>query len=79
MTATATRIVREGDLSLAIDTSAQDEVGELARSIQTLMTRLGSVPQHAARCGDGPDGGRGAAERGEPRAAQLPDQPVRAA
>ncbi|MHA7634787.1 methyl-accepting chemotaxis protein [Corallococcus sp. M7] len=44
LTATATRIVREGDLSLAIDTSAQDEVGELARSIQSLMTRLGSVP-----------------------------------
>jgi methyl-accepting chemotaxis protein len=44
LTATATRIAREGDLSVAIDTSAQDEVGELARSIQTLMSRLGSVP-----------------------------------
>lgn len=44
LTVTATRIAREGDLSLSIDTSAQDEVGELARSIQTLMTRLSAVP-----------------------------------
>ncbi|RKG74287.1 methyl-accepting chemotaxis protein [Corallococcus terminator] len=44
LTETATRIARDGDLSQPIDTSAQDEVGELARSIETLMKRLRSVP-----------------------------------
>ncbi|MBU8900940.1 methyl-accepting chemotaxis protein [Corallococcus sp. H22C18031201] len=45
LTATATRIASEGDLSLPIDARSQDEVGDLARSIQTLMDRLAKVPQ----------------------------------
>ncbi|RKH44803.1 methyl-accepting chemotaxis protein [Corallococcus sicarius] len=44
LTESATRIARDGDLTQLIDTSSQDEVGELARSIQTLQQRLRSVP-----------------------------------
>jgi methyl-accepting chemotaxis protein len=45
LTATATRIANEGDLSQTIDVRSQDEVGDLARSIQVLMDRLRSVPE----------------------------------
>ncbi|WP_240359210.1 methyl-accepting chemotaxis protein [Pyxidicoccus trucidator] len=48
LTASATKIAQDGDLTQAIDTSAQDEVGELARGYQTMVTRLRNVPSTIA-------------------------------
>ncbi|WP_223759025.1 methyl-accepting chemotaxis protein [Myxococcus sp. RHSTA-1-4] len=44
LTAVATRIAQEGDLTQPIDTASQDEVGELARGFQVMVTRLRNVP-----------------------------------
>ncbi|NMO22298.1 methyl-accepting chemotaxis protein [Pyxidicoccus fallax] len=44
LTSVATRIAQEGDLSQPIDASSQDEVGELARGFQVMVTRLRDVP-----------------------------------
>jgi methyl-accepting chemotaxis protein len=41
---TAARIAREGDLTLIIDLSARDEVGQLAGSMDALVRRLRAVP-----------------------------------
>lgn len=44
LSATATRIAMEGDLTVTIDVSARDEVGEVARSLELLVKRLRAVP-----------------------------------
>jgi methyl-accepting chemotaxis protein len=44
LSATAARIAKDGDLTLSIDTSARDEVGELAHSLEALVKRLRAVP-----------------------------------
>jgi methyl-accepting chemotaxis protein len=44
LSVTATRIASEGDLTVSIDVSARDEVGELARSLELLVKRLRAVP-----------------------------------
>ncbi|QDE87608.1 chemotaxis protein [Myxococcus xanthus] len=44
LTHVATRIAEKGDLTQAIDVSAHDEVGELARGFQVMVTRLRNVP-----------------------------------
>jgi methyl-accepting chemotaxis protein len=44
LTAVATRIAEKGDLTQPIDASSQDEVGELARGFQVMVTRLRNVP-----------------------------------
>ncbi|QDE80215.1 methyl-accepting chemotaxis protein [Myxococcus xanthus] len=44
LTYVATRIAEKGDLTQAIDVSAHDEVGELARGFQVMVTRLRNVP-----------------------------------
>lgn len=44
LAAVATKIAREGDLAQPIDTTSQDEVGELARGFQVMVTRLRDVP-----------------------------------
>ncbi len=48
LTTVATRIAHEGDLTQPIDTSSQDEVGELARGFQFMVTRLRNVPSTIA-------------------------------
>ncbi|WNG22846.1 methyl-accepting chemotaxis protein [Cystobacter fuscus] len=44
LTAVTTRIATEGDLSQRIDVNSRDELGELARGIEALVTRLRTVP-----------------------------------
>jgi len=44
LTEVTTRIATEGDLTQRIDVDSQDEVGELARGIDALVTRLRTVP-----------------------------------
>ncbi|GHG89501.1 methyl-accepting chemotaxis protein [Comamonas sp. JC664] len=44
LTHVATRIAEKGDLRQDLDVSAQDEVGELARGFQVMVTRLREVP-----------------------------------
>ncbi|MBN1205908.1 MAG: methyl-accepting chemotaxis protein [Myxococcaceae bacterium] len=41
---TASRIAREGDLTVSIDVNARDEVGRLAGSLELLVKRLRAVP-----------------------------------
>ncbi|MFP2905846.1 methyl-accepting chemotaxis protein [Pyxidicoccus sp. 3LFB2] len=48
LTSLATKISQEGDLTQPIDTSSQDEVGELARGYQVMVTRLRNVPSTIA-------------------------------
>ncbi|WP_306818825.1 methyl-accepting chemotaxis protein [Archangium lipolyticum] len=44
LTEVTTRIATEGDLTQRIDVRSQDEVGQLARGIEALVTRLRKVP-----------------------------------
>ncbi|WP_375769615.1 methyl-accepting chemotaxis protein [Archangium gephyra] len=44
LTEVTTRIATEGDLTQHIDVDSQDELGELARGIEALVTRLRTVP-----------------------------------
>jgi methyl-accepting chemotaxis protein len=44
LSVTAARIAKEGDLTLSIDVSARDEVGQLASSLDLLVKRLRAVP-----------------------------------
>ncbi|ATB44612.1 methyl-accepting chemotaxis protein [Corallococcus macrosporus] len=44
LTHVATRIAEKGDLTQELDVSAHDEVGELARGFQVMVTRLRNVP-----------------------------------
>ncbi|WP_426756261.1 methyl-accepting chemotaxis protein [Myxococcus sp. Y35] len=44
LTHVATRIAEKGDLTQAIDVRGEDEVGELARGFQVMVTRLRDVP-----------------------------------
>ncbi|MCY1073064.1 methyl-accepting chemotaxis protein [Archangium lansingense] len=44
LTQVTTRIATEGDLTQRIDVDSQDELGELARGIEALVTRLRTVP-----------------------------------
>jgi methyl-accepting chemotaxis protein len=44
LTEVTTRIATEGDLTQRIDVDSQDEIGQLARGIEALVTRLRTVP-----------------------------------
>ncbi|OJT21331.1 chemotaxis protein [Archangium sp. Cb G35] len=44
LTRVTTRIATEGDLTQRIDVDSEDELGELARGIEALVTRLRTVP-----------------------------------
>ncbi|HEX5750114.1 MAG TPA: methyl-accepting chemotaxis protein [Archangium sp.] len=44
LTQVTTRIATEGDLTQRIDVDSRDELGELARGIEALVTRLRTVP-----------------------------------
>ncbi|XXF78341.1 methyl-accepting chemotaxis protein [Myxococcaceae bacterium GXIMD 01537] len=52
LTETTRRIASDGDLTLTIDVRGDDELAQLARSIQDLVQKLRDVPQHLKKLAD---------------------------